>query len=68
KSHLARVATATALPTDFPGGWERRMAEEQQLRHQYLEAAGVYGPIREEVFAVTRVPTKALEGDESSKS
>jgi hypothetical protein len=49
-AHLRRVDGLEAVHAEFPAGWETRMTEEVEARHERLEAAGVYGPIREESF------------------
>ena len=50
KSHLRRVERCELVPAAFPDGWEKRMVEDVEARHASLEAAGVYGPIREQEF------------------
>ncbi|MBK1826556.1 hypothetical protein [Haloferula rosea] len=50
KAHMRRVGGAELVPAAFPDGWQRRMTEDVETRHACLEAAGVYGPIREEKF------------------
>lgn len=52
-AHLRRVEGMKAALAEFPAGWETRMTEEVEARHECLEAAGVYGPIREEHFVDT---------------
>ncbi|MEM1082823.1 MAG: hypothetical protein AAGI48_01775 [Verrucomicrobiota bacterium] len=47
--HLDSLAGEEAIPAGFPDDWRRRMDDEQVMRHQLMEAAGIYGPVREEI-------------------
>jgi hypothetical protein len=49
-THLAAVLGEDVVPLGFPHEWDARMSEEAEFRRHVLEAAEVYGPVREEEF------------------
>jgi len=49
-AHMRRMEGMAPVEAEFPAGWQARMTEEAEARHDCLEAAGVYGPIRDQEF------------------
>lgn len=50
EAHLAATRDEDLVPIGIPDEWESRMSEEAEWRRRTLEAAGIYGPVREEEF------------------
>lgn len=51
-AHQRRIAGLRPVAVSGPGEWERRLVADDAERHAMYEAAGLFGPMREEEFPV----------------